>query len=98
MSSGREAEEFAKLGVQYYVAARAAAWARLLPVTGNLYHHTLEMFLKAGRSRKFSLAELKRKFGHRLPDIWSEFKIEFPALELGAFDDTIEDVEDFEEV
>jgi hypothetical protein len=56
------------------------------------------MFLKAGPARKYSLAELKRKFGHRLPDIWNEFKIEFPAPELGAFDDTIADVEDFEEV
>jgi hypothetical protein len=49
--------EFMKLGVQYYAAARAI---QLLPVTGNLYHHALEMFLKAGLSRKYSLAELNR--------------------------------------
>jgi hypothetical protein len=61
-------EEFMKLGVQYYVAARSAAWAGLLPVCGNLYHHTLEMFLKAGLSRKYSLRELQKKFGHRLID------------------------------
>jgi hypothetical protein len=87
--------EFLKLGVQYYAAARAI---RLLPVTGNLYHHALEMFLKAGLSRKYSLTALKRQFGHKLPDLWREFKIEFPAPEFEAFDDTIEDVEDFEEV
>jgi len=59
--------EFMRLGVQYYVAARSAALvgATLMPVCGNLYHHALEMFLKAGLSRKYSLAELKR-FGHKL--------------------------------
>jgi hypothetical protein len=39
-----------------------------MPVCGNLYHHALEMFLKAGLSRKYSLAELKSKFVHKLFD------------------------------
>jgi hypothetical protein len=43
MVSGREDEEFMKLGVQYYVAARSAVMAQLLPVCGNLYHHSLEI-------------------------------------------------------
>ena len=66
MVSGREDEEFMKLGVQYYVAARSAVMAKLLPVCGNLYHHSLEMFLKAGLSRHITLDDLKhpRKFGH----------------------------------
>jgi hypothetical protein len=90
--------EFMRLGVQYYVAARAGAWAGLLPVTGNLYHHSLEMFLKAGLCRKYSLKELKHKFSHRLPDIWNEFKAEFPAHALARFDATINDVAEFEEI
>ena len=48
MSVGRDIEEeFMKLGVQYYAAARSSAWAGLW-VCGNLYHHSIEMFLKAG--------------------------------------------------
>src|SRR6516225_5948079 len=90
--------EFMKLGVQYYVAARSAAWAGLLPVTGNLYHHSLEMFLKAGLSHKYSLTELKRKFSHRLPEIWTEFKAEFPEHSLETFGTTSDDVAEFEEV
>jgi hypothetical protein len=90
--------EFMRLGVQYYVAARAGAWAGLLPITGNLYHHSLEMFLKAGLSRKYSLKELKNKFSHRLPDIWTEFKAEFPAHALATFDATINGVAEFEEI
>jgi hypothetical protein len=66
MVSSREDEEFMKLGVQYYVAARSAVMAHLLPVCGNLYHHSLEMFLKAGLSRHLSLRDLQNRFGHRL--------------------------------
>jgi hypothetical protein len=35
--------EFMRLGTQYYIAARYVAWAGLLPVSGNLYHHAIEM-------------------------------------------------------
>lgn len=91
-------EEFMRLGVQYYVAARSAAWAGLLPVCGNLYHHSLEMFLKSGLSFKYSLNDLHKKFCHRLCDIWREFKIQYPSGELEQFDTTIADISKFEEV
>jgi hypothetical protein len=101
MSASREDEEFLKLGVQYYVAARyaALAGAGLLPVCGNLYHHALEMFLKSGLSRKHSLQDPKsKKFGHKLIDIWDAFKADFPSTELPQFDTTIADIHDFEEI
>jgi hypothetical protein len=92
-------EEFMKLGVQYYVAARyAAAYAALLPVSGNLYHHALEMFLKSGLYQKHPLQDLKKKFGHKLIDIWNAFKDDFPLPELPQFDATIDDIHDFEEI
>jgi hypothetical protein len=98
MSASREDKEFMRLGVQYYVASRSAPWAGLLPVCGNLYHHTLEMFLKAGLSRKRSLLELKKQFSHRLIDIWNAFKADFPSTTLLQFDTTIADIEEFEDV
>ena len=39
--------EFLNLGIQYYIAARCAAHARLMPACGNLFHHSIEMLLKA---------------------------------------------------
>src|ERR1700694_886065 len=99
MSARREDEEFLKLGVQYYVAARSAAWAGLLPVCGNLYHHALEMFLKAGLSRKHLLSELRsNKFGHKLINTWDAFKADFPSPALAQFDMTISDIDDFEDI
>jgi hypothetical protein len=90
--------QFIQLGVQYYVAARAAARAGLLPVCGNLYHHAVEMFLKSGLVRTHSMADLKNTFGHRLPQLWSDFKTEFPAPILAQYDQLIKDIEDFEEI
>jgi len=89
--------EFMRLGVQYYVAARSTACAGLLPVCGNLYHHALEMFLKAGLSRKYSLAELKR-CRHKLSDIWNAFKTDFRSTALLQFDETVAEIAKFEEI
>jgi hypothetical protein len=69
-------------------------------VCGNLYHHALEMFLKAGLSRRHSLKSLasKKNSGHKLIDIWNAFKADFPSPELLRFDTTIADIDDFEEI
>jgi hypothetical protein len=90
-------EEFMKLGVQYYVTARQSAWSGLW-VCDNLYHHALEMFLKAGLSRKYSLRELRKQFGHELIAIWNAFKADFPSPALLEFDATIADIAGFEDI
>ena len=86
-ASDRAELNFGDLGVQYYVSARCAAQAGLIPVCGNLFHHAVEMLLKARLSQKHSLEELGHKpFGHRLPALWTAFKAEFSTIDLGAFD------------
>jgi hypothetical protein len=73
MSSG-EWEEFFKTAGQYYVGGRFAAFAGFIPITGNLLHHAVEMFLKGGLSKNgSSLVDLK-KMNHNLPNIWAKFK------------------------
>jgi hypothetical protein len=90
-------EEFMKLGVQYYVAARQSAWSGLW-VCGNLYQHALEMFLKAGLCQKYSLPALRKQFGHELNAIWNAFKADFPSTALLEFDATIADIAGFEDI
>lgn len=99
MPVGTEEMHFLQLGVQYYVAARAAARAGLLPVCGNLFHHAIEAFLKARLSLKHSLKGLKKlggKTGHELPALWGIFKAEFPDAGLEQFDATIAEIHSFE--
>jgi hypothetical protein len=81
---------FFDLAMQYYIAARVSAvLVGLMPVCGNLYHHAVELFLKAGLSRKYSMRDLanRHKFGHCLPKIWAAFKADFASPALRQFDD-----------
>ena len=97
MSSSEWGEFFAEAG-QYYVVGRFAAFAGLAPITGNLLHHAVEMFLKGGLSKKgLSLADLK-KLGHNLPNIWTKFKTTFNDPALAQFDDAVRSLHDFEDI
>lgn len=88
---------FGQLAVQYYVSGRAAAIMQLLPVTGNLLHHAVEMALKAALGSSHTLSKLKA-LNHHLPRIWSEFKAAFPHLELTAFDAAVATLHKYEEL
>jgi hypothetical protein len=91
-------DAFLLVGMQYYIAARSAALANLIQVCGNLYHHALEMFLKAVISRKYTIGDLKSIFRHNLPKIWNAFKAEFSSTELIQFDTAIADLHKFENI
>jgi hypothetical protein len=67
--AGRPTDEdlthaFTDLAVQYYVAARLAARAFLLPVNGNLFHHAVELCLKAALVGTLTLKQMKKRYGH----------------------------------
>jgi hypothetical protein len=96
--SSSEWEEFFKMAGQYYVVGRFAAFAGLIPITGNLLHHAVEMFLKGGLSKNgVSLVDLK-KMGHNLPNIWTKFKTTFDDPALDQFDDAICSLHRFEDI
>ena len=67
---------FLDLGFQYYVAARFGVRANLSPTTGNLFHHAIEMFLKARLSQSMASKDMKDKFRHGLKRLWKAFKAE----------------------
>ena len=89
---------FLKLAVQYYIAARSAALAGLMPVSGNLYHHAIEMFLKAQLSQAKSLEVLKNRLGHDLSALWQSFKGDFLTISFEQFNDTIASLCPFENI
>ena len=91
----REREQFYGLAIQYYVIARFGAFAGFLPVSGNLFHHALEMFLKGHLSSKLDLTELKG-LGHRLQDIWQRFKADVSDATLDRYDAVIAELDRFE--
>jgi hypothetical protein len=87
---------FFALGIQYYVSARFSAMAKLLPVSGNLYHHAVEMLMKGQLSRTLPLETLKRKYSHGLKRTWKQFKKLFQAEDLSPFDSLICALDRFE--
>jgi hypothetical protein len=88
---------FIKNAFQYYATARFAAHAGFLPVSGNLFHHAIEMSLKAGLVQKRPLSELK-DMGHKLKTLWRAFKMDYPATALDRHDATIAGLDKFERI
>lgn len=93
----RYSQSFIDLGVQYYIAARWSAKAQLNPVCANLFHHAIEMFLKARLASVRQSADLKN-LGHNLNRLWSEFKKEFPNETLDEFDEVISGLHRYERI
>lgn len=90
---------------QYYLAGRYAAMCGLVPVFGLLFHHALEMALKAVILRQHpEMDELsatrffKRNFGHCLAKLWAEAKPLAPLARLDELDAVVEKLDGFEDV
>ncbi len=99
VSISNEEAKFLQIGVEYYIAARSAAREGLIYVVGILFHHAIEMCLKARLSHQYSLKELSQKpFSHDLDALWHEFKAQFPQANLNRFDHTIQAVHAFSNI
>ncbi len=95
VSLSDEEMQFLNIGIEYYIAARSAAREGLISMVGILFHHAIEMCLKARLSHQYSLKKLSQKFGHDLDALWHEFKAQFPQENLNRFDRTIEAIHAF---
>jgi hypothetical protein len=86
-----------RLAMQYYIAARFSHYALCSPTFGNLFHHAIEMALKGYLSHGLPIGQL-RKYSHKLVALWEEFtkRIADPALK--RFDQTIHELNKFEEI
>ncbi len=96
LSLNHEEELFLSIGIEYYIAARSAAREGLISMVGILFHHAIEMCLKARLSHQYGLKKLSQKpFGHDLDALWHKFKAQFPQANLNRFDHTIQAVDAF---
>ena len=68
--------------------------------TGNLIHHAVELLLKGELSKTVPLEDLKnkKKFGHKLPKLWTTFKALFSSEDLSEFNMMISELEKFERI
>lgn len=91
-------EHFFTLGIQYYVAGRSAALMRLVPVSGDLLHHAVEMLLKGDLSAETTPEELRTNAGHKLPILWAMFKKRHGGGPSAECDHVIEKLHAFEDI
>jgi len=85
------------IALQYHVSARFAAISGLLPVSGNLFHHALEMYLKGYFCKDLNEAQL-RNLHHNLRKLWRRFKAEVADQSLNQFDHAIAQLNRFERI
>jgi HEPN domain-containing protein len=90
-------QEYFGAAIQYHVSARFAAIAGFLPLSGNLAHHAVEMYLKGYLCRKLTEKE-RRKLGHSLHKIWRSVKQDIGDSTLDQFDATISAIDKFERI
>src|SRR5882762_166548 len=83
------------LAMQYYIAGRSAAVHQMVPVTGNLLHHAIEMLLKALLVSGLGLKGIA-KLRHNLVDIWVAAVAKHPNLDSPDRGRAIEELHRFE--
>lgn len=98
VSDFASATSFLHLALQYLVSARFMALQLQVPVAGNLFHHAVELFLKAALAHRVPVCQLaSRKLGHDLQALWREFKVEHPKADESLFP-IVETLSRFEDI
>ncbi len=86
------------LSIQYFCLARFGSRFPFNPVSGNLYHHSFELLLKAYLHPAISAQDLQYKYGHNLQKLWETFKDRTSENELDTYDLYIKNLDAWERV
>ena len=86
-------------GLQYYVTGRFSFFCSYTPITGILFHHAIEMFLK-GKLIDSGHAEdsLWKDYGHSLHKLWNEFVKLYDASLLNEYSPLIQKLDKWEDI
>jgi hypothetical protein len=92
------ADLFAKSGCEYYAAARFAMYAQRSYICGNLFHHAVEMLLKAGLAKNGkSLSDLT-DMRHSLKKLWRAYRDDHAEADLERHNKTINRLDKHEDI
>ncbi len=92
------ADSFAKSGCEYYTAARFAMHAAQSYICGNLFHHAVEMLLKAGLAKNGTILSDLRDMGHSLKKLWRAYKDDHAEADLERHNKTINRLDKYEDI
>lgn len=97
MKSTRDTD-YIHIGIQYYIAGRQSALAKLMPVTANIFHHSFEMLFKAKLLSKSTPDKLQNNYRHNLCLMWPDFISMTGNKSLKSFDKTIKSLHMWEDI
>jgi hypothetical protein len=89
---------FVRSGYEYYANARFAMQAQSISVCGNLFHHAVEMLLKADLAKNGKTLDELASMRHNLKRLWRAYKRNYPAADLSRHDRTINRLDKYEDI
>jgi hypothetical protein len=89
---------FVRSGYEYYANARFAMRAQSSRVCGNLFHHAVEMLLKADLAKSGKPLEELERMRHNLKRLWRAYKRDHPNAALARHDTTINRLDKHEDI
>jgi HEPN domain-containing protein len=89
---------FVRSGYEYYANARFAMEAQNSYVCGNLFHHAVEMLLKADLAKNGKSLDELASMRHNLKRLWRAYKRNHPAAALSRHDRTINRLDKHEDI
>jgi hypothetical protein len=89
---------FVRSGYEYYANARFAMHAQSSYVCGNLFHHAVEMLLKADLAKNGKSLEALQSMRHNLKRLWRAYKRDHPSAALSRHDTAINRLDKHEDI
>jgi hypothetical protein len=84
--------EYFRTALEYYIAARFSALSFFMPMSGVMFHHAIELYLKGLLCPV--LNEKKRtNLGHNLRRAWKKYKSLTMDASLSRFDDRVAELD-----
>lgn len=94
-------EHSVRYALQYYLAGRFAMMIPEMPVSANLFHHAVELMLKACLARTDTWGRVRtyqRRFNHDLTRLWAAFRERYSADTFDAHEPVIRALHAFEDI
>ena len=89
---------FVRSGCEYYAVARFAMYGQLSYVCGNLFHHAVEMLLKARLAKHGRDLDERKDMGHSLKKLWRAYKAGHSSADLERHTKTINRLDKYEDI
>jgi len=84
--------EYFRTALEYYIAARFSALSFFMPMSGVVFHHAIELYLK-GLLCPLLNEKKRTKLGHNLWRAWKKYKAIAKDSSLSRFDDCITELD-----